>query len=383
MQRFLPMTLDPDFYGNVLPPDAEPGEVAQKGIDGKWDAVAPGPGVGNDTRASLRRGQTPVFTVASRAWTSAFHSTGWTLPDEGTYEVLLTRAGNRTEPVIFSVSDVRSKDAEVNTADTSQTGISYHEVDGIRFGRTAANTLLIAVASNTTTAMAGYSFGVNATFSNVRLAAPVYMTLPADFNLDLDDAANTFTTTYQEITGTRYTATESLDGTYFWSFNPKASWDPGGGGDRAAVHFRVRHMRPGSPNDTLVQLLGEAKDIYIRNQASGGNSQEGTLQGLYSSSAPVQMQANDYLMVDAIAWAQIAAGGSGTNRTSSDTIEINIADTQVSFRQLKAVSNVGITDNQVVEIIDREREYSHWVGTNAQLTALSTYPAKTVWLVRN
>ena len=383
MQRFMPMTLDPDFFGNVLPPDAEPGEVAQKGIDGKWDAVAPGPGVGNDTRAALRRGQTPVFTVASRAWTSAFHSTGWTLPDEGTYEVLLTRAGNRTEPAVFSVSDVRSKDAEVNTADTSQTGISYHEVDGVRFGRTAANTLLIAVASNTTTAMAGYSFGVNATFSNVRLTAPVYMTLPADFNLDLDDAANTFTTTYQEITGTRYTATESLDGTYFWSFNPKASWDPTSGGDRAAVHFRVRHMRPGSPNDTVVQLLGEAKDVYIRNQFGTGAVQEGTLQGLYSASAPVQMQANDYLMVDAIAWAQLAAGAQGTGRTTSDTIEINIADTQVSFRQLKAVSNVGITDNQVVEIIDREREYSHWVGTNAQLTALSTYPAKTVWLVRN
>ena len=379
-QRLTRFSLSPHAFSNVLPTDANVGDVPQFGADGDWNATAPGPGIGNDTRAALRRGQTAVFTVASRAWTSQFFSTGWMLPEEGTYEVLLTRAGNRTEPVIFSASDVRSKDEETPTADTTQAAVSYHEVDGIRFGRTAGNTLLIAVASNTTTAMAGYSFGVNATFSNVRLAAPVYMTLPADFNLDLDDAANTFTTTYQEITGTRYTATESLDGTYFWSFNPKASWDPGGGGDRAAVHFRVRHMRPGSPNDTLVQLLGEAKDVYIRNQAAGGVTQEGTLQGLYSSSAPVQMQANDYLMVDAIAWAQIAAGGSGTNRTSSDTIEINIADTQVSFRQLKAVSNVGITDNQVVAIVDRVRPLNAVTRTPTQYAA-ETKDDETIYFV--
>ena len=368
MQRFLPMTLDPDFFGNVLPPDAEPGEVAQKGIDGKWDAVAPGPGVGNDTRASDSRSDTPVFTVASRAWTSAYHSTGWTLPEAGTYEIVITTAGNRAEPVRFSVKDVRERNAEVNTADTSQSGISYLEVDGIRFGRTAANTLLIATESNFTGSIAGYSFGYNATYEEVPLEPITYSRLTSSVSLPTGLTDNTWGA-YTEIW--RYTATAAarIEVLGVVEFDP--DFGTTGGGERAGAQMRVRHM---NSSDVEQRVLNPEEMIYVRNNFQGGSAIF-TATASLNFDVAADLAIGDYILVEGQGAAQVV--GAGRN------IVVTTAGTLFTVKRPRAVAGIGITDNQVVEIVKREREYEHWVGTNAQLTALSTYPAKTVWLVRN
>lgn len=380
MQHYAPALQRPDFVANALPDPrtAEDGSIphVDRASGGYVNRLA-GPGVGYDTRAALRRDGAAAFTVASRAWTALFYSTGWTLPEEGTYELLLTSAGNRARPAVFNASDVRARDAEVNGADTSDAAVSYLAVDGLRLGRTAANTLLVALESAATAALAGYAYGANATFEDASPADPVYLTLPSDVSVPVPSAANTFGTTWTEIA--RYTAATAQSGRISGSLNPYAAWNPGGGGDRGAAHFRVRHMR----SSTEIRLLADAEDIYIRNQAAGGVTQLGTQNGFFAFSAPVKLAASDYVLVDAVGWAQLAQGAAGTNRTASNSsIVVAAASTQIAWQEQRAVTSIGITDNEVVSIVDRERPYSVWTGTNAELLALPTYPARTVFLVR-
>ena len=280
MQRFAPMTLDQAFFGSANPPfdELEDGELIGKSESaGRYVGFNPGPGVGNDTRAAERRSDTPVFTVPSRAWTTAFHSTGWRLPEEGSYELVITTAGNRGEPVRFNAKDVRARDEEVNTADTSGAGISYWHKDGIRLGRTADNTLLIASETNFTGEIAGYSFGLNATFSNVPLASVERGTFTDKTIYFTDTGLSTGTLLADWAWGAfidLWTNTEATAKTVLEmaNFVGVPNWQPQGGGDRYWIEYRGV-MNDGSTDTVIWRKTSYPRNVNESPAAAVGNSQ--------------------------------------------------------------------------------------------------------------
>ena len=372
-QFFDPMELDPAFYGNANPllADLEDNDIlqykeARKGIVGEQ----PGPGVGDDTTAAIRRGRTAVWTVAARTWTNLSFSTNWTLPSEGRYEIVVI-IGAKRDAIEFEAEDIREVAESVVGIDSSGSTVGALERRlGIRLLRTRANTLHIAAAPNlANTSMTCYPVGSHARFDEASLPTTMYPALPATRNISIPDTANTFGTSFEPVF--RYTATINELVDFRWSFNPQATWSPRGGGDRASIHMRVRHMRPGTP-DTQVRMIDENDNIYIRNGAQGTTALIGTLEGYYAWAAYVELQANDYILIDARAWAQQSiTSTNATNRVSSSTIEITPAKSHLQVQRMRAVSGTGLTQDNVDARVEAIRPYKEWVGPQSDYDAIA------------